>query len=189
MSGLRPLILTAVLAASGTGLWYGGQALIDLAKAWLAPVLIQGSWRQGLATGTAPPPWPWADTDPVLKLTVPRLDQEHFVLAGASARALAFGPVLVDREGARVLFGHRDTHFAFLEHVRPGDTVVAQSLDGSAARYRIAEAAVRHKDDIAVARDASAAAPLVLVTCYPFDAPGAAGPLRYVAVAAPVGGG
>ena len=152
MSGPRLIVLAAILAAFGMGLWYGGQGLIDLAKAWLAPILIQESWQQGRSTGKAPPPWPWADTSPVLKLSVPRLDQEHFVLAGASGRALAFGPVLSEHQGARVLFGHRDTHFAFLKDVRSGDAVVTQALNGPAARYRITETAVRHKDGIALAR-------------------------------------
>lgn len=189
MSGLRLVVLAACLAACGAGLWYGGQALIDIAKAWLAPILIQESWQQGRASGAAPPPWPWADTSPVLKLTVPRLAQERYVLTGANGRALAFGPVLSDGAAARVLFGHRDTHFAFLKNVRAGDTVILETLGGDPGEYRITELAVRHRDNIALAHDPGAARSLVLVTCYPFDAAGTAGPLRYIVVAEPVSRG
>lgn len=172
----------AVLLADG--LWRVGEAALIQAKAWIAPVLIEKAWVRALAgeTGAAIKPWPWADTVPALKLTFPQNGQTLHVLEGASARAMAFGPTLHNETATPVLFGHRDTHFAFLETVSPGETLRLERADGTHASYSIIEATVRHEDRIVVpvgSKDEY----LALVTCYPFDATEAGGPLRYVLLA------
>lgn len=147
-------------------------------------MLIQRAWAVALDSGqAAPPPWPWADTRPVLRLSVPRLAADRFVLDGANGRALAFGPVLSNSGGVPVIFGHRDTHFAFLESVRLGDRLLVHTASGPPVPYRIREIAVRDQNDIAIVANGDET-PLVLVTCYPFHALDPGGPLRYVLLAA-----
>ncbi len=160
------LICAALLLA--TAVWFGGGAALQLGKAWLAPVLIKQAW---------------ADTRPVLHLSAPRLGVERFVLEGANGRALAFGPVLSNVGGLEVVFGHRDTHFAFLQSIRLGDRLLVQTVNGPPLAYRVRDIAVRDQDDIAIVAN-GADAPLVLVTCFPFDAVNPGGPLRYVLLAA-----
>lgn len=163
--------------------WAGGGAALQVGKAWLAPVLIKRAWAVAHDNGeTAGPPWPWADTRPVLRLTVPRLHVDRYILDGANGRALAFGPVLSRPGGVPVVFGHRDTHFAFLESIRVGDRLLVQTVNGPPVAYRVQEIAVRDQDDIAIVSN-GADAPLVLVTCYPFHALDPGGPLRYVLLA------
>ncbi len=180
----RGLLLICGAVALGLAVWLGGGAAVQVGKAWLAPVLIKRAWAVAADLGSpAPAPWPWADTRPVLRLTVPRLQVERFILDGANGRALAFGPVLSNPGGVHVVFGHRDTHFAFLEQVRVNDRLFVQPVNGPPLAYRVREIAVRDHDDIAIVSNGGEA-PLVLVTCYPFDRLDPGGPLRYVLLAA-----
>lgn len=113
-------------------------------------------------------------------------------LPAASGRALAFGPghvsgtPLPGGDGTAIVSGHRDTHFRFLERVRPGDAIVVETPGRPPRRLTVADTAVVDART-AVIRSAPDAAALVLVTCYPFDAVRPGGPLRYVVTATPGG--
>ena len=159
------------------------------AKAELAQVLLQRAWQQRLETGVAAKPWPWADMSPIARLKVARLGIDEIVLSGDSGRTLAFGPgwaqssAVPGTSGLSVISAHRDTHFAFLRDVRVGDTMEIDNATGShrmrIASMRIADSSVERIDS---AGDGDA---LLLVTCYPFDALSAGGPLRLVVAAVP----
>ena len=155
-------------------------------KAELAQWLIERSWRQAQA-GKPLPPWPWADTRAVAVLTAPRLQQRLVVLAGSSGRNLAFGPVLLDgREGLTgdiVISGHRDTHFRFLEQLRPGDLLQLGGASGN-RRYVVSDLEIVDSNRQELVIDPGIER-LSLVTCFPFDSPRAGGPLRYVVTAYP----
>jgi sortase A len=161
------------------------------AKAWLAPLLIERAWHRSLATSEIVKPWPWADTWPVARLTVPERDIDLLVLAGDGGNALAFGPGLAPYSatpgeiGVAVVAGHRDTHFAFLEYLRMHDDLSVQSADGELRRYRVTGARVVDSRREQISTE-DAAPSLLLVTCYPFDTLMAGGPLRYVVRAEPV---
>lgn len=173
--------------------WHGGRAAWIEAKAHLAQVLVRRAWRQTLAGARDARPWPWADTHPVARLSLPGQGIETFVLAGASGRTLAFGPGHLDgtpRPGERgnaVISGHRDTHFAFLRRLGRGDEVVVEGRDGRRHCYVVARTRVVDRRELRVIADAGDTR-LTLVTCYPFDAIRPGGPLRYVVVARHVDG-
>ena len=161
------------------------------AKASLAPLLIERAWTQSLSSnGTPVLPWPWADTWPVARLQVPASDIDLLVLAGDSGNALAFGPghaiasASPGEQGTVVIGGHRDTHFAFLRDLKPTATLQLQNAQGITRTYRIQDIAVIDASEqqwsVAETHDT-----LLLVTCYPFDALLAGGPLRYVVSAVP----
>jgi len=178
----RALLLAATLLAI--------QAAWLPAKAALAQVLLAGSWNQTLADGGVHRPWPWADTHPVARLSSPRLDVSQVVLAGDSGRTLAFGPGWAESSahpglpGTIVISGHRDTHFRWLQDLRDGDVLALETREGPrnyvVETTRVADA--RHERIAATADDQ-----LLLVTCWPFDATAARGPLRYVVSLVPVG--
>src|SRR5690606_25926119 len=87
--GLRQSLAVALaLCAAGIG----AQPAWLQAKAALAQVLLQSAWSQSRDSGDAVKPWPWADTHPVARLSVPRLAIDQIVLAGDAGRVLAFGP-------------------------------------------------------------------------------------------------
>jgi sortase A len=158
------------------------------AKAALAQLLLERAWQNTTEGGKRVRPWPWADTWPLGRLTVPRLGASWIVLSGASGRTLAFGPghtdgsALPGEAGAAIVSGHRDTHFAALRDLQVGDELVVERPDGERVRYQV--------DDLGVAdsrtdhlRDPGIGRSLVLVTCWPFDALAPGGPLRFVVTA------
>src|SRR5688572_3016412 len=173
-----------VLAAAA--LWQFGEALYIAAKAELAQHLIAKAWARAQSGVVAPKPWPWADTTPVARLTV--YGRQLYVLADASGRTLAFGPAhlggtaLPGRGGNTVIAGHRDTHFALLEHVRPGDEIAIELADRSLHRYRVCDSAVVHPRDMRVLAERDHEQ-VTLLTCFPFRAVAPQAPLRYVVTA------
>jgi sortase A len=184
----RFLRIAAVLAFAAA-LWQLGQGGYIQAKAWLAQVLIKQAWARTLEGEAQAKPWPWADTWPVARIVVPGRDIERYVLAGANGRAIAFGPghvfgtPLPGEAGNSVIGAHRDTHFAFLRDLRPGEEIVVQKSDSTTRRYRVAGTEIVDKSDTRVLAQHFGETRLTLVTCYPFDALRAGGPLRYVVTA------
>jgi len=177
-------IMLAILLSGG--LWQVGEGSYIYAKAQLAQELILGAWEQGIANRQPVKPWSWADTWPVARLMVPRLDVDQIVLAGDNGRALAFGPghrfgsALPGEAGNSLISGHRDTHFGFLKELRIDDTVLVQDQAGVVHRYIIN--AYEVVDESTPLEEVSGQQ-LTLVTCYPFDAVIPGGPLRYVVTA------
>lgn len=178
--------LTALLLAVGA--WQVGAGVWIQAKAWAAQALIARAWSRTLEGEVRVKPWPWADTWPVARLSVPRLGIERYVLAGAHGAALAFGPghafgtAPPGEPGNSMIGGHRDTHLAFMEQLRPGDTLLVERADGRRLSYRVGAAEVLHRREVwAASQDGPTR--LTLVTCYPFDAWRAGGAQRYVVIA------
>ena len=172
----RMLLLAALTSA---GLFFGGHASYIYAKAMLAQVLIERAWQDSLASQRQVKPWSWADTWPVARLVVPDLDVDLYVLAGDYGSSLAFGPGR--RFGTNMISGHRDTHFRFLQRLRPGQLILLQERSGPWHRYRVtATSVVNESVNLPRVGDPSI---LILVTCYPFDAIVPGGPLRYVVYA------
>lgn len=182
------LLVAIIIALMAAGVWQAGKGVWIQAKAHLAQLLIASAWQRAVAGETRVRPWPWADTSPVAKLTIPRLGVERYVLSGADGSALAFGPghatgtALPGGRGNSVIAGHRDTHFDFMRRVRIGDELIVERADGVKVRYRVGTAEILDRRDIWV-MDQAGPSRLTLVTCYPFDALDAGGPLRYVVVA------
>jgi sortase A len=180
---LRRAGLVLLLA---TAAWHGGRAAWIEVKARVAQDLVRLAWQRTQDGEGDPRPWSWADTRPVARIVVPSQRLELFVLSGGSGRTMAFGPGHVDgtalpgEAGNAVLAGHRDTHFAFLRHLREGDEVVVERPDRRRVRYVVDDARIVDRRDTWVASGAFEDTRLTLVTCYPFDAVRPGGPLRYV---------
>lgn len=178
-----------LLLALGVGFcaWNWGHAAWIEAKAVLAQVLLEQAWAASLNDDEAHSPWPWADTHPIARLRVPRLGVDQIVLAGASARTLAFGPAHLAASakpgttGTTILSGHRDTHFSFLQDLRRGDLIRLTDRDGQADVYIVSGFDVIDARTTRVSLAQSGI--LILTTCYPFDAIVPGGPMRYVVFA------
>jgi sortase A len=135
------------------------------AKAALAQVLLDHAFDASVAEHRAVKPWPWADTAPVARVSVPRLGVSDVVLSGGSGQALAFGPTLLrGNDLVTVLAAHRDTHFAFIKHLAVGDVVAIEQIDGSVRRYRVTRFQTARWDRFAIPRD-PARPLLALATC------------------------
>lgn len=178
-------LIAAGTALVGQGAWIG-------AKAEIAQVLLARAWARAIDGETAPTPWPWADTWPVARLSVPDLGEHAIVLAEAGGEALAFGPSLLTASatpgepGISVIAAHRDTHFRFLQHVEPGQTVIVERTDAPPLAFRVTGSEIVEAARSGIETGDGGPARLALVTCWPFDAV-TPGPLRYVVWAEPVG--
>ncbi|MGH8285004.1 MAG: class GN sortase [Steroidobacteraceae bacterium] len=177
----------AAIASVVLGIAFLSQAAWIHGKALLAQVLIAHAWERNAK------PWPWADTHPVARLTLLDPAPRRFtVLAGASGRNLAFGPVhdsasvLPGDIGNSVIAGHRDTHFRVLRDVNPGERVRVERADGNAMEFVVVDRRIVDSRVTRIALDADAPR-LTLVTCYPFEAVDPGGPLRLVITAEPAG--
>ena len=179
---------SAVAALLALGFWQLGQGAYIPAKAWLAQELMQSAWLRMTAGSDRAAPWPWADTWPVARLRAPAHDVDLIVLSGGSGRTLAFAPghlgasAVPGAAGNAIIAGHRDTHFAFLRDVTIGERVSLETPDGRAHAYEVIGADIVDSRKAGLALDTDGSF-LSLVTCYPFDALDAGGPLRYVVTA------
>ena len=181
----RHWILAAVSLTAAVFLF---DALWIPVKAELAQHLLERAWLRTLAGEPDAKPWPWADTRAVAILEVPRLGLREIVLEGSSGRNLAFGPTLVntsqlDESADRILSGHRDTHFSFLEELRAGDLLrlhtTTETRDYHVSWLEVVDSRQRQLViDNSIER-------LTLLTCYPFDATTSGGPMRWVVTAIP----
>lgn len=184
------MVATALLlsgaAAIGRGSWI-------FLKARVAQVLLRTAWQRTAAGAKNVRPWPWADTSPVARISFARSQEQLIVLAGASGRTMTWAPGHLDgtampgESGNCVISAHRDTHFATLRDLVPGDRIRVERADGRAFLYSVEGAQVVTARDTWVAGPRGSAT-LTLVTCYPFDAIAAGGPQRYVVTARLVGG-
>lgn len=175
-------------AVGGTAAIFLADAVWIPAKAELAQHLLERAWLRTLQGEADAKPWPWADTRAVAVLEAPRLGIREVVLEGSSGRNLAFGPTLVntsaiEKTSDRVLSGHRDTHFDFLRDLASGDLLRLRTTAGT-QDYRVAwlETVDSREQDLVIDDSVER---LTLLTCYPFDAPTAGGPLRRVVTALP----
>ena len=172
------LALAAAVAALATGFWIP-------AKAALAQVLLERAWAATRSGRDDARPWPWADTVPIARLSIPQLGVSWIVLSGASGRNLAFAPAHLDgsalpgEAGVAVIAGHRDTHFERLGELDPGAEILLEDERGAISRYAVTGSEVVDSRTARLKLDAESPV-LVLATCYPFDALTAGGPLRYL---------
>ena len=154
-------------------------------KAILAQILLQNAWNQTRSGGTNVKPWPWAEMHPVARLQVPTYNEDIIVLAGTTGKSLAFGPGHVVSSAAPgtddnvAIAAHRDTHFAFLEHITPGEFVFLETPDGVRHRYQVSQIDILHQSETEVMAK-NGVKQLTLITCYPFHAITPGGPMRYV---------
>ena len=191
MNRRRWIPLALLLGAAGLGLDAGWLH----AKAWLAQQLLNDAWQAAIKDAKQQPPWPWADTYPVARLSVPGLDVEQIVLAGDNGRVMAFGPGWApssaapgSAKGSVVISGHRHTHFAWLAELAPGDLIELESAEHGQSRrqlYWISDLRVADSQRERLLIDDTQAR-LVLVTCWPFNAIRSGGTLRYVVTAIPL---
>lgn len=181
-------VLLIILLAFSCFSW--GHSAWIYSKAIAAQWLIEHAWNTQLESGHTQPPWPWADTQPIARLTVKNqiINEDLYVLAGSHGSSLAFGPGHIDgtaqpgEHGTTVLSGHRDTHFHFLENISINDTLSLQDTNGRWHNYRVHSQHIISTDDGPwhVATDEQQ---LHLITCYPFNATIPGGKLRHVTIA------
>ena len=178
--------LTLIIAAIGISMLAYGAHIP--AKAMLAQYLINDAWNDTVETGGINKPWSWADMHPVMKLSSKKHNKNLIVLSGEKGNTLAFAPGYNTRSfepgqgGTTIISAHRDTHFRFLEDVSLNDVFEVTDRNNNTTSYVVNDIKIIDSDqqDITVYDNQ---AEIKLITCYPFDAPIAGGPLRYIVTA------
>tara|TARA_R110002051_G_scaffold114257_8_gene187055 strand:- start:98600 stop:99166 length:567 start_codon:yes stop_codon:yes gene_type:complete len=174
--------IAALVLIAGAAIF--GQGLFLTAKAEFAQILLARAWTRAIGGEIAATPWPWADTWPVARLSVPSLGEHAIVLAEAGGEALAFGPAMLTvsaaagEPGTTIIAAHRDTHFEFLKDLRVGDTVMLETPAGQQIEYRVTNMEIVDAARSGIEPEGGPAR-LALVTCWPFGAL-MPGPERYV---------
>jgi len=167
------------------GCWFIGQGTYIHAKAIVAQNLLEQAWINVKQGKPQSKPWPWADTWPVARLKVPRLDIDLIILAGDSGRALAFGPghnfasAIPGKKGSSLISAHRDTHFSFLKHLKSGDHIFIETAQQESKLFKVISTEIVDMDDARFTDDQSSAY-VHLVTCFPFDSITTGGSQRYI---------
>lgn len=189
LNKLAKLNKLGVLIIIAIGGWQFSSGTYIYAKAQLAQYLLSNAWTKTLEGNPKVKPWKWADTHPVAKITFNnKLD--YIILAGGSGRTMAFGPghvsatPLPGNGGNSVIVGHRDTHFTVLKDLTPGDVIQVQ-IPNKQISYKVVNSFIVDQSQSEVMQDFGTEQ-LTLITCYPFDALQAGGPLRYVVRAEPI---
>ena len=185
--GFRAHRLAASIGAAtclAIGAFLFGQGAFMTAKAEIAQILLAKAWTRAIDGEVAPTPWPWADTWPVARLSVPSLGEHAIVLAEAGGEALAFGPAHLSVSpqpgdpGTSVIAAHRDTHFAFLKDVEIDDELMVELSDGSSVAFKVTDIQIVNAARSGIQPEGGPAR-LALVTCWPFGSL-TPGPERYV---------
>ena len=190
MKALRLFATLALIAGAALTI----RATFLHAKAELAGLLIRSAWQRTVQSGKPQPPWPWADTHPVARLRIPRLEYDEIILEGATPRTLAFGPAHL-LSGARfgepgnlIVAGHRTSWFRPLEKITSGDSIRVEWFDpygGLRQRtYTVDMIRVTDPKDVTLLTSTEQDV-LTLITCYPFG-PGPHSPQRFVVRASPL---
>jgi len=177
------------------GFWLIGALLLSQGlymdvKAKVAQVLISSSWNNRDEDRLPSKPWWWADTRPIAKLDVPRLNKTLFVMQDDSGESLAFGPGHLTQsakpaqDGHVIIAGHRDSHFSFLRDISIGDTILTSNYDNQHKQYRVSNIQIinSNKQQLNLIQNDQ----LTLITCYPFDDFIPGGPLRMIVHAIPI---
>ena len=166
----------------GAGALLAASALYHPAKAQLGQHLLAQAWRAGDAK-----PWPWADFTAYARVRAPRLGVSAIALSSASGASMAWGPGHVEgtalhgENGLTAFAGHRDSHFAFLGELAPGDLLIVETTEGVGA-YRVDRAIIIDSRSWRFPKGGDRR--LALSICWPLGA-ATQGPLRLIIFADP----
>ena len=154
--------------------WQFSQGNDVYVQAWVAQSLLHTAWVRTQASGHQVKPWPWANTWPLARLSVPRFNVEKIILSRASEGMSAFAlghsdsSVLPGELGNSVLnVMHREIHFGFLKALKPGDMLVLESLRSGRWHYQVSAIYIVDKADTYLV-EPSLNRRLTLVSCYPY---------------------
>lgn len=171
------------------GCWHVSGSGYMLAKAHLSQYLIKQAWQKTLKDKDQHKPWSWADTYPVFEIKIPRINKHSYILAGASARNMAFSAAHTSISGLPgdnktvIVSGHRDSHFQYLQDIKLGDEIITKGKNNTFYYKVVKTQVVNSQLEKIIIKNKKE---LILTTCYPFNSLITGGDLRYVIYAQPV---
>jgi sortase A len=152
----------------------GSAYLADQRREEMPARLIERAWDRRLAGDEGARPWPWLESVPVARLTVPAFNKDFVVMQGASGKVLAFAPgwnegtSLPGDPGISLISAYSDRHFGFLRNAYPGLEIIVQDQAGREHHYIVQETLIAQDPDIRVP-DSAERGTLLLSTSFPFN--------------------
>jgi sortase A len=160
------------LAIIGITTWQFTQGKEVYLKAWLSRALLHTAWVRTQASGRIVKPWPWANTWPLGRIYVPRLNMEQIILFNNSNNILSLAishansTVLPGYMGNSVINIHRNIYVSFLKHLKPNDKIVLESLNNGRWHYTVANIYKVDRTTIEFIKP-TLDRRLTLISCYP----------------------
>ncbi|EIJ43839.1 sortase (surface protein transpeptidase) [Beggiatoa alba B18LD] len=135
----------------GFSVWQVSQQYMTYPQAWLTQGLMQTAWARTQASGRYVKPWPWAETWPLARLSIPQLNFEQIVLAKASNDTLALGhlssTVLPGEAGNSVISVYHRNYARYMQALKNSDELVLEAPQNGQWRYRVSAIYVVDKTD------------------------------------------
>jgi sortase A len=128
-------------------------------------------WAQQQQQVGAAAPTHVTATDPLTRLSVPKINMESVMVEGTSHHALLLGPGHLEdtpapgEDGNSVVSGHRDTFFRHLGDLQMGDEVLVQR-NGKTFHFKVTGKRVVEPTDLSVIAPTKDPE-MTLITCYP----------------------
>ena len=182
----RGLLLAGVAGLGLYALAWGDARWVQAVEGHRLAAAVQAARQQvaGLVAGTGPAETPAPEPGDLLgRIDIAGADVSSVILEGTDDGVLRHavghitGTALPGDAGNVVLAGHRDSFFAGLRNVAPGD-LITLTTPATTQVYRIEQTRVVVADDVALLAPTEGAT-LTLITCYPFHWVGPA-PRRFV---------
>jgi len=176
------IVLTILMGIAGSITF--GHGIYMRVKADFAQYLLLQAWNESKRLGKPVKPWPWADTRALAKLEFPRQNKSFIIMEGSSGRTLAFAPghltgsTLPGDKGHTIISAHRDTHFSVLEDLIANDILTVETIDNRLIIYKVIGSDIVDSSQQSLILQPEAGL-MSLITCYPFNALEAGGPLRF----------
>jgi sortase A len=166
------IIFSLVIALSSV--WqFTNNSLISLQNV-VTQGLLHTAWVRTQSSGHQVQPWPWAETVPIARLSIPRLNAKHVVLAYTDQK---LPPIAITHANSSIPPGELgnsilnispEGYRSFLRRLKPGDILLLESVHSGLWRYRVSTIYVVEKSNT-VLIEPSLNRRLTLVSCYRCD--------------------
>jgi sortase A len=141
---------------------------------YVAQKLIEAAWQKSLSgTREHVRPWPWLESWPVARLSIPAMGADMVVMRGVNPSVLVHAPGWHDGSsapgtpGISVVSAYRDRHFSFLKNMKSGMSLSLLTADGERKNYVVSEVSLTEDREIRVPVPRGQENVLVLSTSYP----------------------
>lgn len=168
MNVRRLLSLALIVVGAALLLYVGSQ----YGQMYLEQRRMARQWQQDIAQQQAHTAAKQdSAADNLVRLRIPKIELDSFVMEGTTRRALLLGPAHMEntaqpgQTGNSVITGHRDTFFRHIHELQSGDELVVQR-GAKTFHYVVTGKKVVEPTDLSViqpTRDSE----LTLLTCYP----------------------
>jgi len=140
----------------GVSVWHFSENETMTIHTWIIHSLLNNAWVRTQASGHEVKPWPWANTWPLARLSIPHLRVQRIILAHANDSMPLFvlghldSSVLPGELGNSIVSIYHENDSQFLRKLREGDVMVLESSRNGHWQYRVTAIYIADKTDTAL---------------------------------------